>query len=64
MKLDVVFFLQKIKGDISALERQLATSKKQLEEETLSRVDLQNRLQTMKEELTFKSQMHEQVQYL
>ena len=50
----------KIKGDISGLERQLATSKKQLEEETLSRVDLQNRLQTMKEELTFKSQMHEQ----
>lgn len=50
----------KIKGDIAMLERQLATSKKQLEEETLARVDLQNRLQTMKEELTFKSQMHEQ----
>lgn len=50
----------KIKGEIAALERQLASSKKQLEEETLARVDLQNRLQTMKEELAFKTQMHEQ----
>lgn len=43
------------------LERQLAHAKKQLEDETLLRVDLQNRLQSTKEDLQFKTQMFEQV---
>lgn len=43
------------------MEKQLATSKKQLEEETLARVDLENRLQSAKEELALRSQIHEQV---
>ena len=43
------------------MEQQLAAAKKQLEEETLLRVDLQNRVKTLKEDLHFKSQVYEQV---
>ncbi len=39
----------------------MATAKKQLEEETIARVDLENKLQSMKEDLAFKTQIHEQV---
>ena len=46
---------------ITALEKQLAELKKQLEDETLLRVDLENRVQSLKEELSFKIQLHEQV---
>ncbi|XP_061172911.1 prelamin-A/C-like [Saccostrea echinata] len=49
-----------LRGEIATLESQLAHAKKQLEDETLLRVDLQNRLQSSKEELQFKSQMYEQ----
>jgi len=44
-----------------ALLKSNGVAKKQLEEETVARVDLQNRLQSLKEELAFKSQVHEQV---
>jgi lamin B len=50
----------KVKGELSMLEKQLSTAKKQLEEETVARVDLENRLQSLKEELAFKGQVHEQ----
>ena len=43
------------------LEKQLATAKKQLEDETIARVDLENRVQSLKEELAFKNQLHAQV---
>ena len=46
---------------IAALEKQLAGLKKQLEDETLLRVDLENRVQSLKEELNFKAQVYEQV---
>ncbi|XP_013378743.1 lamin-B1 isoform X2 [Lingula anatina] len=49
-----------LKGEISNLERQLAQAKKQLEEETLLRVDLENRVQSLKEELAFNAQIHTQ----
>ncbi|XP_050402464.1 prelamin-A/C [Patella vulgata] len=49
----------KLRSEIAALERQLAACKKQLEEETLRRVDLENRVQSLKEELAFKSQVYE-----
>ena len=52
---------QKLKGEFASLEKQLATAKKQLEDETVARVDLENRLQSLKEELAFKDQVHEQV---
>lgn len=43
------------------MERQLGNLRTQLEQETLNRVDVENRLQSLKEELAFKDQMHEQV---
>lgn len=42
------------------MEKQLATAKRQLEEETILRVDLENRLQSLKEELAFSRQLHSQ----
>ena len=41
------------------LEKQLNKLKKQLEDETLSRVDLENKNQTLKEDLTFKSSVYD-----
>lgn len=55
--------LQALKAELAALEKQLATAKKQLEEETLLRVDLENRVQSLKEDLHFKSQVYAQVKY-
>lgn len=52
---------QRLRSDLATVERQLATAKTQLEEETLRRVDYENRLQSMKEDLAFKSQMFETV---
>lgn len=50
----------RLRGEVASLERQLAALRKQLEEETLLRVDLENRIQSLKEELAFKSQVYEQ----
>lgn len=50
----------KLRNAMAVLERQLATAKKQLEDETLLRVDLQNRIQSLKEDLSFKTQVYEQ----
>lgn len=43
------------------MAKTLATTKKNLDEETVARVDLENRLQSMKEDVAFKAQLHEQV---
>ena len=40
------------------LEKQLSRLKKQLEDETLQRVDLENKNQTLKEDLAFKTQLY------
>lgn len=58
------FFLQRLRADISALERQLANARKELEKETLQRVDLENRVQSLKEDLAFKTQVHQQVRQI
>lgn len=50
----------KLKKELDALTKNLALAKKQLEEETIKRVDLENRMQSLKEELAFKTQVHEQ----
>lgn len=42
------------------LASQLAEARKLLEEETLQRVDMENSLQTLREDFTFKEQLHEQ----
>jgi len=50
----------KAKAECDKLAKQLATAKRQLEEETLARVDVENRLQTAKEQLQLNAQIHEQ----
>lgn len=42
------------------LKKQLADLRKALEQETLARVDLENNIQSLREELTFKDQVYEQ----
>nr|AME17873.1 lamin [Euperipatoides rowelli] len=49
-----------LRNENEQLKKQLLLAKKQLEEETLLRVDLENRVQSLREELAFKSQIHEQ----
>lgn len=49
----------RLKPSHSDLEKQLVKMRKQLEEETLVRVDLENKNQTLKEDLQFKSQIYE-----
>ncbi|GFS18928.1 lamin, partial [Elysia marginata] len=51
---------QNLKNELAKLENQLAAARKQLEDETLLRVDLENRVKTLKEDLHFKSQVYEQ----
>ncbi|XP_067940631.1 prelamin-A/C-like [Watersipora subatra] len=50
---------QQVKSDSVDLQRQLASARRQLEEETLLKVDLENRVQSLKEELDFKARLHE-----
>ncbi len=52
--------LKALHGDT---EKQLQKIKKQLEEETLARVDLENKNQSLKEDLQFKSQLYEKVRH-
>lgn len=51
--------LKTLKPHNAELEKHLAKLKKQLEEETLCRVDLENKNFTLKEDLNFKSQVYE-----
>ncbi|XP_054160779.1 lamin Dm0-like [Oppia nitens] len=51
--------LKEAKADINRMENQLEAIRKQLQEETLLRVDFENRIQSMKEEMQFKQQIHE-----
>jgi chromosome segregation ATPase len=50
----------KLKKELDLLNKSLSVAKKQLEDETIQRVDLENRIQSLKEELAFKSQIFEQ----
>lgn len=50
----------KLKKESDILIKSLATAKKQLEDETIMRVDLENRVQSLKEELAFNTQVHAQ----
>jgi len=52
--------LRELSLQVSDLTRQLAEAKKQLEGEVLMRIDLENRCQGFKEELAFKTQIHDQ----
>ena len=51
--------LKEAKADIDNLEKQLGAARRQLQEETLLRVDLENRLQSLTEDIQFKEQVHQ-----
>ena len=55
------FSFQRVRKELEELKKQYAVLQKQTEEETVQRVDLQNRIQSLKEELAFKSSVHERV---
>jgi chromosome segregation ATPase len=50
--------LAKLRPQQLEMEKNSSKLKKQLEEETLSRIDLENKIQTLKEDLAFKSQIY------
>jgi len=55
------FAIQKLKKEYDAALKSQASAKKQLEDETIMRVDLENRIQSLKEELAFQTEVHKQV---
>ncbi len=56
-----VFALKNLRGHNGDLEKQVAALKRQLESETLLRIDLENKNKTLREELQFKQQVHDTV---
>uniref|UniRef100_U5EN31 Putative nuclear envelope protein lamin intermediate filament superfamily n=1 Tax=Corethrella appendiculata TaxID=1370023 RepID=U5EN31_9DIPT len=52
--------LKELEKEAAKLKKQLDALRKSLEEETLARVDLENNVQSLREELTFKDQVHSQ----
>ncbi len=53
--------LKGLRGLNGDLEKQVNTLKRQLESETLLRIDLENKNKTLREELQFNHQVHETV---
>ncbi|XP_050067158.1 lamin Dm0-like [Anopheles maculipalpis] len=51
---------KELEKELAKLKKQLDALRKNLEEETLTRVELENAVQTLREELTFKDQVHMQ----
>uniref|UniRef100_A0A2M3Z5K3 Putative nuclear envelope protein n=1 Tax=Anopheles braziliensis TaxID=58242 RepID=A0A2M3Z5K3_9DIPT len=51
---------KELEKELAKLKKQLDAARKNLEEETLARVDLENTVQSLREELTFKDQIHQQ----
>ncbi|XP_070502002.1 lamin Dm0-like [Chironomus tepperi] len=52
--------LKDLEKEVDKLRKMLDALRKNLEEETLARVDLENNIQSLKEELTFKDQVFQQ----
>ncbi|XP_041784782.1 lamin Dm0 [Anopheles merus] len=51
---------KELEKELAKLRKQLDALRKNLEDETLTRVELENSVQTLREELTFKDQVHQQ----
>lgn len=49
---------KELEKELAKLRKQLEVLRKNLEDETLTRVELENTVQTLREELTFKDQVH------
>lgn len=52
--------VKELEKELDKLKKMLEALRKNLEEETLARVDLENNIQSLKEELTFKDQVFQQ----
>lgn len=52
--------MKELEKEAEKLRKQLEALRKSLEEETLTRIDLENTLQSLREELSFKDGMHQQ----
>lgn len=59
--MSMMMSLKALRGLNGDLEKQVTTLKRQLESETLLRIDLENKNKTLREELQFNSQVHETV---
>ncbi len=57
-------YFKGLRGTNSDLDKQVNSLKRQLEAETLLRIDLENKNKTLREELQFNAQVHETVNYL
>ncbi|MEQ2242573.1 Lamin-B1 [Ilyodon furcidens] len=53
--------LTKLQEELQEMETGLAHAKKQLADEMLMRIDLENRCQSLTEEMDFRKSMHEEV---
>ena len=51
-------FYQRFAKELDGVNKQLAAAKKDLDVETMRRVDLENKVKTLQEEMTFKDQVH------
>ncbi|CAF4902442.1 unnamed protein product, partial [Rotaria magnacalcarata] len=59
MYIYVSFCFKALRGANSDLDKQVIALKRQLESETLLRIDLENKNKTLREELQFNEQVHE-----
>ena len=53
--------VRELEEELERMTAQLKSLQDSLEQETLSKVDLQNRIQSLKEELAFNKRVHEEV---
>ena len=53
--------VKELEQELEELKATMESVKSQLEAETLSKVDLQNNIQSLREELAFKKKMYEEV---
>lgn len=52
--------MARLKKEFDQGDRQLQVARKQLEDETMKRVDLENRIQSLREQLSFQKEVHEE----
>lgn len=57
----IFFFVQTLSKDVTRLQNELDSKTKELDNETILRIDLENKLQSMKESINFKEQVNQRV---
>ena len=53
--------MQELEAEVADLQAQIASLRESVEAETLSKVDLQNNIQSLKEELAFRKKIYDEV---